>query len=134
MIDARFEISSCYFGKFGQLKWKTLWRSSKLSKISTFFKRFSFYALFLSLNSPWSKAILLFKPRATRLYTPLCLSVRHTLLFFINFIYFIFWTSLLLPKWSGDLKYGPCPPARDWGSRVSGLVFLYSNITKRRSY
>ena len=31
-------------------------------------------------------------------------------------------TSLLLPKWSGDLKYGPCPPARDLGSRVSGLV------------
>ena len=31
-------------------------------------------------------------------------------------------TSLLLPKWSGDLKYGPCPPARDFGSRVSGLV------------
>ena len=29
----------------------------------------------------------------------------------------------LLPKCSTDLKYGPCPPARDWGSRVSGLVF-----------
>ena len=25
---------------------------------------------------------------------------------------------------SSDLKYGPCPPARDFGSRVSGLVFL----------
>ena len=31
-------------------------------------------------------------------------------------------TSLLLPNCSGDLKYGPYPPARDWGSRVSGLV------------
>ena len=30
---------------------------------------------------------------------------------------------MLLPKWSGDLKYGPCPPARDFGSRVSRLVF-----------
>ena len=30
---------------------------------------------------------------------------------------------LLLPKSSTDLNYGPCPPARDWGSRVSGLVF-----------
>ena len=30
--------------------------------------------------------------------------------------------SLLLPKRSGDLKYGPFPSARDWGSRVSGLV------------
>ena len=29
---------------------------------------------------------------------------------------------LLLPKCSTDLNYGPCPPARDWGSRVSGLV------------
>ena len=24
---------------------------------------------------------------------------------------------------SSDIKYGPCPPARDWDSRVSGLVF-----------
>ena len=29
---------------------------------------------------------------------------------------------LLLPKGSSDLKYGPCPPARDFGSRVSSLV------------
>ena len=42
-----------------------------------------------------------------------------TLYFFYDFISL---TSLLLPKWSGDLKYGPCPPARDFGSRVSGLV------------
>ena len=32
--------------------------------------------------------------------------------------------SLLLPKWSSDIKYGPRPPARDWGSRVSGLVSI----------
>ena len=38
------------------------------------------------------------------------------------FYVFISLTTLLLPKWSGDLKYGPCPPARDWGSSVSGLV------------
>ena len=42
---------------------------------------------------------------------------------YFTFLYdFISLTSLLLPKWSGDLKYGPCPPARDFGSRVSGLV------------
>ena len=41
---------------------------------------------------------------------------------FTFFFYFISLTSLLLPKWSGDLKYGPCPPARDFGSCVSGLV------------
>ena len=28
----------------------------------------------------------------------------------------------LLPKCSTDIKYSPCPPARNWGSRVSGLV------------
>ena len=32
--------------------------------------------------------------------------------------------SLSLPKWLNDLKYGPCPPARDLGSHVSGLVFF----------
>ena len=47
-------------------------------------------------------------------------SVGHTLFFYD----FYFRTSLLLPKWSSDLKYGPYPPARDFGSRVSGLVFL----------
>ena len=35
---------------------------------------------------------------------------------------FISLTSLPLPKWSGDLIYGPCPPACDWGGRVSGHV------------
>ena len=35
---------------------------------------------------------------------------------------FYFRTSLLLPKWSSDLKYGPCPPAHDFGSPVFGLV------------
>ena len=69
----------------------------------------------------------------TRLYTSLCPSVgrlvrwlvSHTFLFF----YFYFWTSLLLPKWSSDFKYGPCPPARDFGSRVSGLVPLMTHFT-----
>ena len=58
----------------------------------------------------------------TRLYNPLCPSVRRsvTLYFFYDFISL---TSLPLPTWSGDLKYGPCPLARDFGSRVSGLVF-----------
>ena len=36
----------------------------------------------------------------------------------------IFLTPILMPKLSNDLKYGPCPPARDFGSRVSGLVPL----------
>ena len=44
---------------------------------------------------------------------------------FTFFYDFISWTSLLLPTLSSDLKYGPCPPARDFGSRVSGLVIFY---------
>ena len=32
---------------------------------------------------------------------------------------------LLLPKCSTDLNYGSCPPARDWGSCVSGLVLFH---------
>jgi len=40
---------------------------------------------------------------------------------FYFFYDFTFLTPLLLPKWSGDLKYGPCPPGCDFGSRVSGL-------------
>ena len=62
-----------------------------------------------------------------RLYNSLCLSVGRLVGWSVtlNFFYdFISLTSLLLPKWSDNLKYGPCPPARDFGSRVSGLVFV----------
>ena len=48
-----------------------------------------------------------------------------TLCFFYDFISL---TSLLLPKWSGDLKYGPSPPARNFGSRVSGLVLVFAVV------
>ena len=43
---------------------------------------------------------------------------RHLFLFLQALV------SLLLFKCFNDLKYGPCPPTRDWGSRVSGLVLL----------
>ena len=36
-----------------------------------------------------------------------------------------FLALLLLPKCSTDLKYGPCPPECDWGSRLSGLVYYH---------
>ena len=55
------------------------------------------------------------------------LSVGWSVTFYF-FYEFYFRTSLLLPKWSGDLKYGPCPPARDFGSRESGLVFFYLSL------
>ena len=74
----------------------------------------------------------IFLVACTRLYNPLCPSVgwsvglsvcRSHFTFFYDFISL---TSRLLPKWSSDLKYGPCPPARDFGSRVSSLVSFLS--------
>ena len=41
-----------------------------------------------------------------------CRSVRHILLFFMIFNNSFSLTSLPLPKWSSDLRYGPCPPTR----------------------
>ena len=37
------------------------------------------------------------------------LSVRPSVTYYF-FVFFYSLTSLLLPKWSSDLKYGPCPP------------------------
>ena len=48
---------------------------------------------------------------------------------FFGFLRFL--ASLLLPKWWSDLNYGPCPPARDWGSRVSGLVSYFHSWTSQ---
>ena len=50
----------------------------------------------------------------------LCPSIHLSVYPSVFFFYSL--TSPLQPKCSGDLKYGPFPPARDWGSRVSGLV------------
>ena len=47
-------------------------------------------------------------------------SRRHILHFF-KFLRSL--SSLLMPQRFSDLKYNPCPPARDWGTRVSGLVY-----------
>ena len=49
-----------------------------------------------------------------------------TLYFFVFFLLSL--ASLLLSKWSSDLKYSPCPPTCDWGSRVSDLVFLSKEL------
>ena len=37
---------------------------------------------------------------------------------------FISLTLLLLPKWSSDLQYGPCPPPPNLESRESGPVHV----------
>ena len=50
---------------------------------------------------------------------------------FTSFYDFISVTSQLLPEWSSALKYGPCPPTRNIGSRVSGLVFFISSRKKQ---
>ena len=42
-------------------------------------------------------------------YPSVCLSVRPSHFTFFGFLRFL--SSLLLPKWSSDLKYSSCPPA-----------------------
>ena len=81
---------------------------------------------FLFQFIPLTICNLTFLVACTRLYNPLCPSARWSVGWshFTFFYDFISLTSLLLPKWSCDLKYGPCPPARGFGSRVSGLVFF----------
>ena len=66
----------------------------------------------------------------TLLYNLLCPSVGRSVSLVLLHD-FISLTSLLLPKWSIDLKYGPCPPARDFGSRVCGLVELQAFFALR---
>ena len=56
------------------------------------------------------------------------LSVGRSVTFYFFYVYY-FLTLLLLPKCSSDLKYSPCPPARDWSSRVSGLVYLHACLS-----
>ena len=80
-------------------------------------------------NALWLLSLVFcFLVACTRLYNPLCplvgllvgrLVLRSHFTFFYDFITL---TSLLLPKCSGDLKYGRCPPTRNFSSHVSGLV------------
>ena len=41
---------------------------------------------------------------------------------FTFFYVFYSLTVLLLPKWSGDLKYGPCPSARVWALFIEETI------------
>ena len=64
----------------------------------------------------------LLPPPSTLTHSPLTL-----MLFFVACYFFMFlrsWASLLLLKCSSDLKYGPCPPARDGGRCLSGKIFF----------
>ena len=56
------------------------------------------------------------------------ISVRRSVGPFVTFYFFFSsMASLLLPKWTKNLKWGSCPLARDWWSRVSSLDHL-SNL------
>ena len=77
-------------------------------------------------------SVLFFFSRVLRVSTPRFVrqSVGWLVGWSVTFYFFYDFyslTLLLLPKWSGDLKYGPSPPARDFGSRVSGLVSNHCN-------
>ena len=84
-------------------------------------------------DQEWHKKCITVSSRVLRDSTPRFVcplvrrSVRPTVRPSVTLNFFCFLrslASLLLPKWSSDLKYGPCPAARDWGSRVSGLFLV----------
>ena len=72
-----------------------------------------------------------FQSRATRLYIPLCRAARPSIglsvcrSHFTSFMFLDFCPHCSCPNAQiRPLKYDPCPPARNWGSRVFGLVLL----------
>ena len=73
-------------------------------------------------NAVFSRVLRDSTPRFVSPSVPRSVGQSVTLLFLFYDLYSL--TSLFRPKWSSDLKYGPCPPARDWGSRVFGLVYI----------
>ena len=82
-----------------------------------------------------------------RLFNPLCWSVyqfvRQSVSLsvcslvnpshFISSIFFFLqlFASVLFPKCSSDLKYGPCSPACNFGSHLSGLVINEKSLNKK---
>ena len=98
-----------------------------INKEVCLFVLFAWY--FLQLTNHW-----MFLVTCKRLYNLLCPSVRWLVGLlvgqsgFTSFIWFISLTSLLLPKWFCDIKYGLWPSARDFGNCVSGLTILEINI------
>ena len=99
-------------------------RAPSFDWLSIFAYAFAVFAVFLTFH----RSLSLFLSRVLRDTTPRF--VRRSVGWsHVTFFYdFYLWTSLLLPKWSSDLKYGPCSPARDFGSRVYGLVDINSHV------
>ena len=56
-------------------------------------------------------------------------SVHWSHISFLFVFFFCGFWPVLLPKWSADLNYGPCPPAQNWGSCGSGLVCFCNMLT-----
>ena len=53
----------------------------------------------------------------------ICLVIDQLVPLLLFSLFLSFSSSLLLPKWPGDLVHHcPCPPAGDWGTRISSLV------------
>ena len=99
------------------------WHPAGLSKGVSWLQEWSIFTIFSRVHATLQPALSI--SRLVSWWVGWSVGWSVTLYFFYDFISFI---SLLLPKWSGDLKYGPCPPARDFGSRVSGLVIFILSV------
>ena len=88
----------------------------------------AFGFLALSIGFSWEFGIFLyFLVACTRLYNPLCPSVGWSVTF--NFFYdFISLISLLLPKWSSDLKYANMAPAHPHATSIAVYLALFKEI------
>ena len=76
------------------------------------------------LHAECSRVLTTLHPLCRSIHPLVRASVRLSVcLSHFTFLFFVLLSlaSPLLPKWSNDLS--PCPPTRDWGSRVSDLVF-----------
>ena len=79
---------------------------------------------------------LFLKSHATRLYTPLYLSVRPSIRLSITFYFFgasVFGLTAVAQMLDWN-QYDPCPPERDSGSRASGLVQCTTSLNQSSRY
>ena len=67
-------------------------------------------------------------PSVGRLVCPsVCPFIRRSITLYFFGVFAVFGLTAPAHIWS-DLNYGPCPPACDWVSRVSGLIHLRSTF------
>ena len=128
-VIAGFDCIHFLIKHLGFLAWfQRKWRNGQKTELRYFSTNFFvcfFLCSLLKVKRPLSlvacyatlQPALSVRPSARPSYRPL---VRPSHFNFLGVLRSL--ASLLLPKWWRGLKYGPCPPARDLGSRVSGLV------------